>query len=581
MAAGIASGFGLRRPVMLLESDEAAAPHTWGAARPRIVLPDGAASWPDERLLIVLRHELAHVARGDWLAQMLAEAVRAAYWFNPVYWIACRRLRAESERACDDEVLAAGVKATDYAVHLLEMARNAASCPPQAVIAMARSSSLEGRVSAMLNTTISRHPLRTLARIATLLAFAAVTVPLAVAQARFSSLSGTVVDQVSRPVPGAVLVVANESARTKYEVTTDESGRFEFVALPAGDYDLAMRSLGPVGGRSGFRRGHTLARTGLHADASVRRVCSTILAEEYTSQFQPHVPASGPVVRDRYVTAAGVEMLPGRLSQRVHEGCAHLLSVEEARVGKNLVQVSPVSGALLLDEVPPADLVQLREVRLVLRVDDSNGAALLHDDVRKKVAEGAVDRVGPLERHGRLAKAAYLDVAARLRSLTPDDALDVVLPKPIERKLPGKAVKLAAAAEAALLDDPADGLEAALKHDVQHRDAAKRNVEQLWPRHFRGDVLDRVEESHCEHGKFHSYAVRAADANEVAVQALQCPPYGAAEARVGVQLGKAAGEMVPPASDERFAGVAVPEDPSARVRDDGLRLAIATAKRPQ
>lgn len=241
IAAGIAADLGLRRPVVLLESGEAMGPITWGAARPRIVLPDGATSWPDARVRVVLQHELAHVARGDWPAQMLAETVRAAYWFNPVYWIACRRMRAESERACDDTVLAAGVKAADYAVHLLEIARSAASCPPRAVIAMARPTSLEGRVSAMLNMTVSRRPLGDLARIATLVVFAAGTVPVAVAQARFSSFSGTVFDQTNRRLPGAVLVLANESTRAKYEVTTDASGLFEFVALPAGDYDLAVQ----------------------------------------------------------------------------------------------------------------------------------------------------------------------------------------------------------------------------------------------------------------------------------------------------------------------------------------------------
>ena len=54
---------------------------------------------------------------------MVAEIARAGYWFNPVIWIACRRLRQESEQATDDMVLHAGIDGSDYAAHLLDLAR--------------------------------------------------------------------------------------------------------------------------------------------------------------------------------------------------------------------------------------------------------------------------------------------------------------------------------------------------------------------------------------------------------------------------------------------------------------------------
>lgn len=132
-------------------------------------------------------------------------------------------------------------------------------------------------------------------------------------------------------------------------------------------------------GANAFAASHRAA-----ANALLRRRCRTMHAEGHTARFQLHVSAAGPMVRDGHVVAAGVEVLPGRLSKRIREGCAHLFSVEQARVRKNLVQVRTMSGALLLDEIPPANLVQLREVRLVLRVDDVHGAALLHDDVRAR-----------------------------------------------------------------------------------------------------------------------------------------------------------------------------------------------------
>ena len=43
--------------------------------------------------------------------------------------IACRRLRQESEYACDDAVLRAGVEATDYATHLFDVAQQVLTAP--------------------------------------------------------------------------------------------------------------------------------------------------------------------------------------------------------------------------------------------------------------------------------------------------------------------------------------------------------------------------------------------------------------------------------------------------------------------
>ena len=47
----------------------------------------------DERIRVVLSHELAHVRRNDWAVHIAADVVRRLYWFQPLMWIACRQLR--------------------------------------------------------------------------------------------------------------------------------------------------------------------------------------------------------------------------------------------------------------------------------------------------------------------------------------------------------------------------------------------------------------------------------------------------------------------------------------------------------
>ena len=221
---------------------------TWGLARPKVILPAAAGGWTAERARIVLRHEIAHSRRGDWTAQIAGELLRAVYWFNPVVWIACARLRQDSEHACDDAVLTSGVDPTDYASHLLDLARtlNAARQGGVPAPAMARASSLEGRISAMLNDRLDRRPLSRSLRIAVAATFLIVTATIAgaAAQGRFSTFSGTVVDETNGFLPDTKLVLTNAASQARHEVRSDRTGHFEFVGLPSGNYTVAVTQLG-------------------------------------------------------------------------------------------------------------------------------------------------------------------------------------------------------------------------------------------------------------------------------------------------------------------------------------------------
>jgi TonB family protein len=106
--------------------------------------------------------------------------------------------------------------------------------------AMARLSSLEGRISAMLNVRVDRRPLPRALRIGTAASFLLATVFIAgaAAQARYSTFSGTVVDQTNGFLPDTTLALTSTASRARYEVKSDGTGRFEFVGLPSGEYTL-------------------------------------------------------------------------------------------------------------------------------------------------------------------------------------------------------------------------------------------------------------------------------------------------------------------------------------------------------
>jgi TonB family protein len=294
MASELCNSFRIRRPVRLLQTRRSIL-GTLGSVRPYILLPDDAEAWSDQRIRIVLMHELAHIKRLDWPIQIAAELAVAVYWFNPLFWWLCRQLRVQGEHACDNVVLNGGVHANDYAAQLLELARSLRGSETvwSPVLAMARPPHLERRFVAMLNPSTNRRPagiiaVLTTSVIAVLLlaplvimgaqqkthavaALAEIVSPTAVpspvkpaesapAPARpgrkiaskpapapvqgraDGSLAGTVSDPTGAVLPRVEVMVyravtGNGRAETEVQTAkTDDAGRYSFAALTPGQY---------------------------------------------------------------------------------------------------------------------------------------------------------------------------------------------------------------------------------------------------------------------------------------------------------------------------------------------------------
>ena len=159
----------LEEPPRLLRSEDAKMPFACGVFNATIVLPAECDSWSLDRRRAVLLHELAHVRRHDLVGHTLGRLACAVYWFHPLVWTAAKRLRSESERACDDLALACGARATDYAEHLLDIVTSVRrDSTPSVALAMARRKEFEGRMLAILDPEL-RHSSPTRRQSATLI----------------------------------------------------------------------------------------------------------------------------------------------------------------------------------------------------------------------------------------------------------------------------------------------------------------------------------------------------------------------------------------------------------------------------
>jgi beta-lactamase regulating signal transducer with metallopeptidase domain len=179
---------GIRTPVRVLRGEPGAMPMSWGVLRPVILLPEGADRWHNGRLVSVLLHELSHVRRRDCFSQIAAELALALHWPNPLAWLAAHRLRVEREHACDDAVVAAGARPSEYALELLSLARGftPARGSSMAAVAMARPVHLAGRVRALLEERRARRRLST----ARAYGLAAVAATMAAAASAFTPFAG-------------------------------------------------------------------------------------------------------------------------------------------------------------------------------------------------------------------------------------------------------------------------------------------------------------------------------------------------------------------------------------------------------
>ena len=143
------AAMGVTRRVAVRLSNDVVGPFTARLLRPVIWLPLSLlVQLPREQVEALLAHELAHIARMDWLWNGLQCVLESLLFFHPAAWWLGRRIRQEREHACDDRAVAVCGDAIALAEALEQLERH--RHPTPRLVLAAQGGSLMKRITRLL-----------------------------------------------------------------------------------------------------------------------------------------------------------------------------------------------------------------------------------------------------------------------------------------------------------------------------------------------------------------------------------------------------------------------------------------------
>jgi bla regulator protein blaR1 len=236
-----------RRPMPLLLSTDSMEPGVLGVLHPVLIWPkELSAQLDDKHIEAILAHELMHVRRHDNLTAALHMLVQAMSWFHPAVWWMGRQMIAERELACDEAVVALGNRRGIYAESLLKTVRFCVESP-LACAAGITGADLKRRVHAIMRGRLVRLGWGSKAAL-TVLAAAAITVPVAFGMIRMIPLYGQIADAAG-PLPAfEVASIKPSDAERRGKGFTTNGRHFSTLNTTASDllqyaYEVQARQI--------------------------------------------------------------------------------------------------------------------------------------------------------------------------------------------------------------------------------------------------------------------------------------------------------------------------------------------------
>ncbi|WP_052310091.1 M56 family metallopeptidase [Paenibacillus senegalensis] len=117
---------GITRPIPVYETNGLHSPCLYGLWKPGIYLPEDIIAIANtNQLTHILMHELTHYKRKDLWCNALWMLSAGVHWYNPLVWLAMKKMKADQETACDASVLErlGEREASSYGMTLLMLSR--------------------------------------------------------------------------------------------------------------------------------------------------------------------------------------------------------------------------------------------------------------------------------------------------------------------------------------------------------------------------------------------------------------------------------------------------------------------------
>ncbi len=207
----------LEIPVTTISSPAVWEPGVVGIFRPVLLLPEGIVRrLTPPQLHAVIAHELCHVRHHDNLIAAIHMFVETAFWFHPLIWWIGKRMVAERERACDEEVLRRGSEPKVYAAAILNVCKLYVESP-LACMSGVTGSNLKQRIEAIVGSRVALD--LTFARKAALVSAAAIALSVPVAVGIINAQTPPLAFDVASIKPAVIPVGREGGNRSRIEHT--------------------------------------------------------------------------------------------------------------------------------------------------------------------------------------------------------------------------------------------------------------------------------------------------------------------------------------------------------------------------